>query len=471
MNSVKRTKIIATLGPATFSKEAIARLIANDVDVFRINSSHTPRENFPDLVEKIRTASQAADKYVGILLDLQGPKIRTGTLKGKTPVLLEKNASVDITPENIPGDASLLSIPHPDIVEDLKEGDTILFADGMINLRVTARHGERLTCTVIEGGLLGEHKGVNLPGVDLKVSSLTQKDTADFQAGLMVGIDYAALSFVRRAEDILALRLLMENDSRVRIIAKIEKPEGVENIKSILEVSDAIMVARGDLGVEMPLQKVPLIQKDLIMQAHTACKPVIVATQMMESMIEHWQPTRAEVTDVANAVLDGTDACMLSAETAMGKYPDQTTAMMSKILSEVEFSSPMIDRFDLYRDSEDDFTHALAESACFLAKEANAQAILAFTMSGNTALKVSKHRPKAKIYGLSPDENALLRMSLYWGVNPIKTAICISTDEMIAAAKELLFGKHLLNKDDRIVIVAGTNPIPGGTTLVKLDRI
>jgi len=469
--NIKRTKIIATIGPASQTPKVLKDLIANGVDVFRINSSHSSLEDVKQKADLVKLCSKEINKNIGILLDLQGPKIRTGRLKDKKEVCLKQNDTVKITSEDIEGSGEIISIPNKAVFYSLTKGDIILLADGMLSLEVIEKD-EYLTCKVIEGGILGEFKGVNLPKKTLPISALTEKDISYVQLAMELQVEYIALSFVRHAEDVTQLKAMIDRPSnKTRVIAKIEKPQALEDIDNIIKISDGIMVARGDLGVEVSLEKIPLIQKKLIELAHNNCKTVIVATQMMESMIYNWKPTRAEVTDVANAVLDGTDCCMLSGETAVGKYPAETVDMMRSILQEVELTDPHLDQMDSWHDSQGNFTHALSESACILAKETNAKAILAFTMSGATALYISKHRPSTLIFGLSPDKHALSRMALYWGVYPVETKIYTSINEMIDKEKDLLVKKKLLSKGDKIVIVSGTNPTPGGSSLIRIDLL
>ena len=469
--NLKRTKIIATVGPASESKTVLASLIDKGVDVFRLNCSHSDEHEIIKRIQTIRSCSDITGRDVGILLDLQGPKIRTGKLENSKPISLIRGQKLIITSDNVLGSSKLISIPHPAVCEGFTVGDKVLLADGMIELKIIERDGGHIVSEVIKEGILGEHKGVNLPSVRFKMSAITEKDLADLHTGLAAGVDYIALSFVRSAEDIRSLRRHMgDNQKRVQVIAKIEKPEALEVIDDILHEADGIMVARGDLGVELPLQKIPLIQKELVRKANVASKLVIVATQMMESMITHYTPTRAEVTDVANAVLDGADACMLSGETAIGKNPASTVAMMHTIAEEVELSSDLVDQLDSWHDCGSNYTHALAESACVLAKAIGAKAILAFTMSGRTALLLSKHKPSTQIFGLTPDPLTLRRMALYWGVRPELTRECHGIDEMVSEATQLLVEKKLLSKGDTVVIVAGKDPSPGGSTFIKLDH-
>ena len=467
----KRTKIIATIGPACQTPKMVKALIANGVDVFRINCSHSSLEDVQEKAQLIKKCREESKKSIGILLDLQGPKIRTGRLKDKKEIQLNQGDTVRITVKDIEGTKEIISIPNKAIFYSLTKGDIILLADGMLSLEVIEKD-EYVTCSVLKGGPLGQFKGVNLPKKTLPISALTDKDISYVQLAMELQVEYIALSFVRCAADIAQLKAMVDRPSnKIKVIAKIEKPQAVEDIDNIIAIANGIMVARGDLGVEVSLEKIPLIQKKLIELAHNNCKTVIVATQMMESMITNWKPTRAEVTDVANAVLDGTDCCMLSGETAVGKYPAETVDMMRSILQEVELTDPHLDQIDSWHDSEGHFTHALSESACILAKETNAKAILVFTMSGSTALYVSKHRPSTLIFGLSPDKHALNRMALFWGVYPVETKMYTSITEMIDKEKELLLDKKLLRKGDKIVIIAGTDPVPGKSSLIRIDQL
>ena len=468
---IKRTKIIATIGPASQTPNTLKKLMLNGVDVFRLNSSHSSLDEVKQKAQLIKQCREETNKNIGILIDLQGPKIRTGRLIDKKEIYLKQNNTIKITSEDIEGSSEIISIPNKAVFYSLTKGDIILLADGMLSLEVIEKD-ECITCKVIEGGMLGEFKGVNLPKKTLPISALTEKDISYVQLAMELQIEYIALSFVRHFEDVAQLKAMIDRPSnKTKVIAKIEKPQAVEDIDNIIKIADGIMVARGDLGVEVSLEKIPLIQKKLIELAHNNCKTVIVATQMMESMINNWKPTRAEVTDVANAVLDGTDCCMLSGETAIGKYPTETVAMMRSILQEVELTDPHLDQMDSWHDSQGNFTHALSESACILAKETNAKAILVFTMSGTTALYVSKHRPSTLIFGLSPDTHALNRMALYWGVYPVETKVYTSITEMIDKEKKLLVKKNLLSKGDKVVIVSGTNPTPGRSSLIMIDQL
>ena len=466
------TKIVATVGPACSDAKMIGLLIDAGVNVFRLNSSHGSPEERAAWIDTIRSESGARRLHTGILLDLQGPKIRLGKFQGGQATLND-GSEFTITVEDVVGDATIASTTYPDFAKDLKPGDRVLLADGSLELRVVHADGVRAVCTVVTGGVIRDKKGINLPGAQLSTPSLTRKDMADLQAGLEKGVDMVALSFVRRPSDVLRLRLFLEEKgANIPIIAKIEKPEAVDTIAEILQESDGVMVARGDLGVEMPMEKVPFIQKSIIEKARRAGKFVITATQMMESMIENPFPTRAEVSDVANAIYDGTDAVMLSAETSVGKYPAETVKMMARTAAQADESVRRHGFRELL--NRDYVTHAeiVADSAYRAARMSQATAIVVFSASGSSARLVSKFRPPVAIFVFTASEHTARILSVVYGVQAIVAKETASTDEMMAQMDRMLLDRGYVKPRDSVVFVAG-QPIgrPGTTNLMKLHRI
>jgi pyruvate kinase len=466
------TKIVATLGPASSSPEMVRKLIEAGVDVFRLNASHGSPEERTAWVREIRSASEEMGTNTGILLDLQGPKIRLGTFQGGEATLQE-GAEFTITTEEVVGDSTGACTTYRDFARDVKAGDRVLLSDGALELTVIESDGQKARCKVVTGGVVKDKKGINLPGVQLSTPSLTRRDMTNLQAGLDAGVDLVALSFVRKPSDVLRLRLFLEEKgSGMPIIAKIEKPEAVENIKDIISESDGVMVARGDLGVECPMEKVPFIQKSIIEQARRAGKFVITATQMLESMIEFPFPTRAEVSDVANAIYDGTDAAMLSGETSVGKYPVEAVRMMDRTAAQAEESI----RKNGFRElpNREYVTHAeiVADSAYHAAKMAGAQAIVVFSSSGSSARLVARFRPPVPIFVFTPSQNVSRSLSIVYGVTSIVAPHTTSTDEMMHQMDRVLVEKGLLKPRDSVVFVAG-QPIgrPGTTNMMKLHRV
>jgi len=441
------------------------------VDVFRLNASHGTQDGLKQKVETVRGVASELDIYAGILLDLQGPKIRLGTFEtGKCTV--STGGTFEITTEQIVGTCERASTTYPDFAKDVKTGDRILLNDGAVELRAVSSNGVSVKCHVVSGGETGDRKGINLPGVKVSAPSLTKKDISDLHFGLNQGIDFVALSFVRTATDVMRLRFLLEErDCNIPVIAKIEKPDGWQNLDAILKESDGVMVARGDLGIEMALEKVPFIQKAIIRKARMMRKTVITATQMLESMIVHSSPTRAEVSDVANAIYDGTDAVMLSAETATGSFPVEAARMMSRIAAEAEMADRKHDfhQLDLDDTSEPEI---IAQSAVSAANAWNARAIVVFSMRGTTGRMVSRHRPPVPIYVFTPSESTARFMSLVYGVVPLIAPDVKETDAMIAQMEEFLIQRGLVHPGDRVVLTSG-QPIgqPGTTNLLKLHTI
>src|SRR5580704_7068996 len=466
------TKIVATLGPASDSPTLLRGLLTAGVDVFRLNASHGTQEKHAERIAAARKAAQEHGKHVGILLDLQGPKIRLEKFELGTCDLLA-GSTFTITVEPVIGNAERASTGYAGFAKDVKAGDRILLADGAVEMRAIKTDGTSVRCEVILGGEVGDNKGINLPGCQVSAPSLTEKDISDLQFGLEVGIDLVALSFVRTAEDVRQLRQRLDDRTRrIPVIAKIEKPQAWENIDSILDVSDGVMVARGDLGVEMALERVPVIQKGIIRHARRASKFVITATQMLESMIHNATPTRAEVSDVANAIYDGSDAVMLSAETSVGRHPVEAVNFMSRIATEAERSLRARGVQEIHRRHNPSYAEIVADAAYHAAREASLSAIVVFTASGSSARLISRYRPPDSIYAITPSAAVARQLSIQYGVFPILAPDVASTDEMLHLSDSLLLERGLLKIGDSVVFVAG-QPIgrPGTTNLMKLHRI
>ena len=467
-----KTKIIATIGPASNNRVILKKLIMAGVNVVRLNFSHGSYEQHGDVIKMVRSLSRELNQPVGLLLDLQGPKVRTGKLKNGEPVELKRNSTFEITSRKIIGGSAIVSTTYKNLPNDVKSGDKILVDDGLIELKVLSSSDDTVSCRVRVGGILKENKGINLPGVKVSAPSLTEKDKKDLRFGVQNEVDYVALSFVRQAEDLRDIKKIIKKmGSDIPVIAKIEKPEAVENIDDILSVTDAIMVARGDLGVEMRYEKVPTIQKMIIQKAIAANKPVITATQMLESMHNNPIPTRAEASDVANAIMDGTDAVMLSGETASGKYPVEAVKIMSKIASEVE-CSPFL-RYNLEHTGghEDIVTRTVAQSAVEIVGTVDARVIIAFSVSGSTSKTISRYRPSKSIYAFTPLLSVYNRLALVWGVEPTIISKIRDTRKIIDAAERLLLGKKVIKKDDLVVIITGLALKSGSTNMIKIHRV
>ncbi len=473
----RRAKIVATLGPASSTEATFRELVRAGLDVARLNFSHGSHEQKSELIAMVRKVSAEEGKPICILADLQGPKIRTGELVGHKAVLLEAGKQFVITPETMQGTAERVSTVFTTLAENLKPGDQILLSDGLIELRVTEIVGADVVTLIVNGGMLGEKKGINLPGVAIKVPSLTEKDEIDLEFCLKAGADTVAVSFVQTAEDVKYVkRRIAELGSDAWVIAKLEKPQAIDHLDSILEVADAIMVARGDLGVEMPPEKVPAIQKHIIRRAAEYRRPVITATQMLESMIENPRPTRAEVSDVANAIYDGSDAVMLSAESAAGKYPVESVAMMSKIVVETESQMHLLGpRYGTRLGNAKRRSLSVPETICecmaHSAQDLDLAAIAIFTESGNTARLLSKFRPEAPIYALSPFESVVNRSVLLWGTVPILCERFVGTDTLVMMAEEILQARGYVQAKEVVGIVAGTATKTGATNFMRLHLV
>ena len=455
---MKKTKIICTMGPNTGDRELLKALALNGMDIARFNFSHGDYEEQKGRLDLLKSVREELDIPVAALLDTKGPEIRTGLLKDEKKVTLKEGDTYTLTTRDIVGDEHIGHINYAGLNEDVVPGNKILIDDGLIELEVEKVDGTDIVCRVLNGGELGMRKGVNVPNVKIKLPALTEKDKEDIRFGIEQGFDFIAASFVRNADAIREIRAILdENAANMGIIAKIENAEGIENIDEIIEESDGIMVARGDMGVEIPPEQVPYIQKLIIRKCNAACKPVITATQMLDSMIRNPRPTRAEVTDVANAVYDGTDAVMLSGETAMGKYPLEALKMMAHIVedSESHLDYSYYRQRRITRENEQNISNAVCYSSVATAHNLKAKAIVAPSISGFTTRMLSKWRPNTMIIGLSPSMAAVRQMQIYWGVKPFHARRADSTDVLIASSLELLKEKGLIENGDVVVATAG----------------
>src|SRR5579883_853179 len=475
---MRRTKIVCTIGPATNSEAQLEQLMRAGMNVARLNFSHGTQDEHAVIIQRIRAVAERLGFPIAIMQDLQGPKIRTGSLQGGQPVRLGDGATFTITTRPVEGNAQLVSTTYRQLPQDVKEGDRILLDDGLMELRVLDANTTDVRCVVVHGGLLDEHKGINLPGVAVSAPALTEKDRDDLKFGISHDVDYVALSFVRRPEDVLEAKELIRHVQAEKgdkhsvptpLIAKLEKPEAVARQDDILEVVDGVMVARGDLGVEMPLEKVPLIQKRIIDKCNDLGLPVITATQMLESMITNPRPTRAEVSDVANAILDGTDAIMLSAETATGAYPIEAVQVMVRIALEAEVSDRTAKPPQCKRLSQ---SHAVSHAARALTEEASVQSIVVFTRSGTSAHLISKDRPRTPILAYTPSERVYRQLALWWGVWPHRIEMVGTTEDLIAVVEQRLLADNLAQPGEHVVIMGGL-PVASRarTNFVKLHRI
>lgn len=455
---MKKTKIVCTMGPNTDNREIMKALALNGMDVARFNFSHGDHAEHKHRLEILESVREELGIPIASLLDTKGPEIRTGKLKDGKKVTLKEGDLYTLTTEEIVGDETRGYINYAGLAEDVKPGDRILIDDGLIELHVREVNGTDIVCRIENGGELGEKKGVNVPGVRVKLPALTDKDKEDIRFGVDAGFDFVAASFVRNADAIREIReILDEKGSAMQIIAKIENEEGIENIDSIIEASDGIMVARGDMGVEIPAEKVPHIQKMIIRKCNLACKVVITATQMLDSMIRNPRPTRAEVSDVANAVYEGTDAVMLSGETAMGSYPIEAVRMMSEIAEESEkyLDYMFYQRRKVSAENLRNISNTVCYSSVATASDLEAPVIVAPSVSGFTTRMLSKWRPKALIAGLSPSMTVVRQMQLYWGVKPFHAKRAESTDALLFASVELLKEKGIVKEGEIVVATAG----------------
>lgn len=469
---MRRTKIVATVGPATMDEGKLKAILSAGVDVVRVNCSHGTLEQHRKIAEEVRRISTELGKPVALLWDLQGPRIRVAELQ--QPIELADGIEVTLTTEPIDESGLVIPVEAPYLATAVKPKQKILIDDGRIELEAVQTDGIRVKCKVVRGGIVKSRKGINLPGAKLAVPILSEEDLRDLRNGLQVGTDFVAMSFVRSAEDIETLRTAIQaHGTDVPIIAKLERPEALERLDEILRVADGVMVARGDLGVEMPPEEVPIVQKRIIDEANRKFVPVITATQMLESMMESPRPTRAEASDVANAILDGTDAVMLSGETAVGKYPVEAVEMMRRIICKAE--DELFRKHPTYEgkaEGEPTIAHAISDAACLAAADVGAKAIVVFTQSGFTALLVSKRRPKATIIAFTPDEKVQRRLSLLWGVIPKLLPFTESTDKLLSMLDEKLISEGLAKEGDIVVIIAGI-PVParGRANFLKIHQV
>lgn len=476
---MRRTKIVCTIGPASESEERLEQLMRAGMNVARLNFSHGTHDQHAIIIERVREISARLGYAVAILQDLQGPKIRTGALEGGKPVTLVDGAKVTITSRPVVGNAQLISTTYQALSQDVRVGDRILLDDGLMELRVLGASETDVECEVVHGGMLSEHKGINLPGVAVSAPALTEKDRDDLKFGVLHNVDYVALSFVRKPQDVLEAKQLIRqlqtelgearSQGTIPLIAKLEKPEAVARLDEILDVTDGVMVARGDLGVEMAPEKVPLIQKRIIARCNDLGLPVITATQMLESMMTNPRPTRAEANDVANAVLDGTDAVMLSGETAAGAYPIEAVQMMVRIAVETETGNRTARQPQCKRLTQ---AHAVSHAARALSEEASVQAIVVFTRTGASAHLISKDRPRTSIIAYTPSERVYHQLALWWGVWPHRLEMQGTTEDLLAIVDRRLQDEKLVQRGEHVVIVGGM-PVASQarTNFVKLQRV
>ncbi len=472
----RRAKIVATLGPASNTEPVFRQLVRAGLDVARLNFSHGSHEDKLALIQMIRKVAREEKKPLCILADLQGPKIRTSRLVDHKPVMLVAGETITITPREVDGTGELVGTTFKTLAENVEAGSRILLSDGLIELRVAEVKGDDVVCEIINGGKLGENKGINLPGIAVRVPSLTEKDDVDLKFALGAGVDAVAVSFVRTAEDVNQVReRVAAYGGATWIIAKLEKPQAIEHLESILAVADGIMVARGDLGVEVPPENVPAIQKHIIRRAADYRKPVITATQMLESMIDNPRPTRAEVSDVANAIYDGSDAVMLSGESAMGAYPVETVKMMARIVAEAERNIALSTEGGSWTPRPRHKTLSVAETICeataHAAEDLDLKGIAIFTETGATAIKLSKYQPAARIFAFSSIEVTINRLNLLWGTTPVHCAKVQTTEAMVELAETLLEQHHFVKKGEIVAIIAGTGTKTGSTNFLRLHKL
>jgi len=467
MRRQRRSKIVATLGPASSDRAVIARLFEAGADVFRINMSHTSHEALRALVTTIRAVEADYNRPIGILVDLQGPKLRLGTFQDGTAEI-DKGQAFVLDADPAPGNATRVQLPHPEIFAAIKRGDALLIDDGKLRLIATEVAPDRITTRVEVGGKVSNRKGVSLPETVVPLAALAPKDIADLEAALNTGIDWIALSFIQRPEDVAEAKKITRG--RAAVMAKIEKPQAVARLADILDLADALMVARGDLGVEMPLEKVPGVQKEMTRACRRAGKPVVVATQMLESMIASPVPTRAEVSDVATAIFDGADAVMLSAESAAGQFPVEAVATMNRIAEEVERDPMYLGSLHvLHTEPEATGADAIAAAARQVAETLDLSAIVCWTSSGSTGLRVSRERPQCPIIALSPIEAAGRKLSVVWGIHCVIAEDAHDQDDMVERACRLAFKEGFAKAGQRVIIVAGV-PLgtPGATNFMRI---
>jgi pyruvate kinase len=469
----RMAKVVATLGPASQSESILSGLVGLGVDVFRLNLSHGTRDEHRRRIRLVRRLAAKLDRHVGILVDLPGPKIRTGDLVGHQPVTLTPGARVTLTTRHVLGRPQIISTDYRHLPKDVRRGSRILLDDGNMELEVLRVSGSDILCRVVVGGVLSEHKGINLPGTPIAASSPTAKDRRELEFALQEGADWIALSFVKKPQDLVRARRAMERLGRqLPLVAKIERREGVEALDGILSDADGLMVARGDLAVEISPEEVPVLQKKMIRAANQSGALVITATQMLESMMESPRPTRAEASDVANAVFDGSDAVMLSGETASGQYPLESVRMMDAIIRQAERSGlgwGVEESGGCCAPGED--LHAVVHAASQAARDARARAVAVYTQTGQTARFLSKLRPPCPIIALTFDAAVARRMALYWGVTPVVIRYARDTDTMLRMGEREVLRRKMVARGDRLVVVAGSAPYPGGTNMMKIHIV
>ena len=478
---MRRTKIVATVGPASRSPEQLERLVLAGVNVFRLNFSHGTHEEHLAVINHVREIAARLHRPIALLQDLSGPKIRIGKVRDGS--LLVKGARIAITTDTgIEGTSELISTTYAALPNDVKPGDRVLLDDGNLELRVLGVAGERVECDVVDGGPLRSNKGINLPGVALSAPALTDKDRRDLAFGIQHMVDFVALSFVRQAQDVLeAKQLIASLGAKTPLVAKIEKPQALDNLEAILAAADGVMVARGDLGVELGTEYVPIAQKRIIAAASAAGRVVITATQMLESMIENPRPTRAEASDVANAILDGTDAVMLSGESAVGRFPVETVETMARIAdyTEEHGSSAIKRRGDARRGDQPaipeapgtPITRSLTRVAVSVAEELRCQLIVAFTESGITARLLSLHRPRVPVVAVTHEDRVYRQLALSWGVVPLKSEFVENTDDLLAAGEARLKARGLVEKGDTILMLSGHSPAAAATNMLRVHTV
>ncbi len=470
MRRLRRAKIVATLGPASSTPEMIAKLFQAGADVFRINMSHTSQDRMRELVSMIRAVENDTGRPIAVLVDLQGPKLRLGTFNGGS-VMVKNGDTFVLDANTAAGDGTRAYLPHPEIFATIKPGHALLIDDGKVKLTVTDAEPKRITTKVVIGGKLSDRKGVSLPDTTISFSALTEKDRSDLDAALETGIDWIALSFIQRPEDIAEAKKITRG--RAAVMAKIEKPQAVQRLAEIIDLADALMVARGDLGVEMPLEKVPAVQKQMTRASRVAGKPVVVATQMLESMISAPVPTRAEVSDVATAIYEGADAVMLSAESAAGQYPVQAVATMNRIAEEIE-GDPLYRNIIAAQRADPEATgaDAIADAARHIADTLDLAAVVCWTSSGSTALRVARERPRPPIVALSPNIATGRKLAVVWGVHCVVTEDAHDQDDMVDRACRFAFKEGFAKSGQRIIVVAGV-PLgtPGATNMLRIAYV
>ena len=473
LRNAKKTKIVCTLGPSSQSEETLTKLIENGLNVCRFNFSHGSHEEHKERIDVVKKVREKLNKPVAILLDTKGPEIRTGNF-AEPEVFLQEGDKFTITMADVLGTKEICTVSYKGLANDVVKGDSILIDDGLVGLRVQEVVGEEIHCIVENSGIVKNHKGVNVPGVKINLPALTPKDISDIEFGITQGIDFIAASFVRKASDVLAIREVLENNNAtdIQIISKIENQEGVDNLDEILQVSDGLMVARGDLGVEIPTEEMPIVQKEMIKKCNELGKPVITATQMLDSMIRNPRPTRAEVTDVANAIYDGTDAIMLSGETAAGKYPLEAVKTMATIAKRIEET---LDYDSILRNkglNHTSVTDAISYATCATAESLNASGIITSTSSGHTARMVSKFRPNVPIIAATPNEKTSRQLSLSWGVYTVNCEQAENTDDLIEGSIDASKKADFINDGELVVITAGVpTGVSGTTNLIKVHVV